>query len=95
MRNEHRRQYLARSNLLKVLSDEDVANVSSAETAERLRDGDVYLDLAHLEHGLRRARGETTPSGPVLPKKAVREQTWKRILAQLTVLERAARESKT
>jgi hypothetical protein len=30
-----------------------------------------------------------------LPKKAVQEETWRRILAQLTVLERAARASKT
>jgi hypothetical protein len=95
MRNEHRKQYFTRNHIMKLLSAEDVASVNGAETAAPLMDGDVYLDLSHLEQGVRRARGQTTPNGPVLPKKAVQDQTWKNVLTHLAVLESAARASKT
>jgi hypothetical protein len=95
MRNGQRNRHLTRQGILNLLSAEEVASVTTAETAERLADGDVYVDLSRLEQGVRRARGDTTPISPVLPKKAVQEDTWKRILAHLAVLEGVARESKT
>jgi hypothetical protein len=95
MSNEQRKKtHLTRSSMMKLLSDEDVASVSTAETAALLLDGDVYVDLERLEQGVRRARGATTPIRPVLPKKAVQEKTWKSVLEQLAVLESAARRSK-
>ena len=75
--------------MLKLLSDEEAASVSTAETAERLDDGDEYVDLGHLEHGVRRAREPRAPMGRVLPRKAVRESTWLKIVEQLAALERA------
>jgi hypothetical protein len=88
MRNEQRTQYLTRAGILKLLSDEEVASVSAAETAERLSDGDEFLDLKHPEHGVRRARNLTrTPMGQVLPRKAVHADTWNKIIDHLTRLE--------
>jgi hypothetical protein len=95
MRNSHRNRHLNRAAILKMLSDEDAGNVCNAESAGPLGDGDVYVDLTRLEQGVRRARGDTTPLGPVLPKKAVPENTWKSFVQQLAVLEGAARKSKT
>jgi hypothetical protein len=89
MKNEQRRHYLTRSGMLKLLSDEEAASVSTAETAERLEEGDEYVDLGHLEHGVRRAKGTRMSMGRVLPRKAVREATWTKIVDQLAALERA------
>jgi hypothetical protein len=81
--NTQRSQYVTRDSILKLLSDDEVASVSTAETAARLTDGDEYLDLEQLDRGVRQAPAASTPMGRVLAKKAVREDTWKRILAQL------------
>lgn len=89
MKNEQRNRYLTRAGILKLLSDEEAASVSLAETAARLGDGDEYVDLKHLEQGVRRAQGPTTPMGRVLPRKAVRSETWTKIVEQVTVLQRA------
>lgn len=80
----HAREELAtRDSILKLLSDDEVAGVSTAETAPRLSDGDEYLDLEQLDQGVRRARGTATPMGRVLPRKAVHESTWRKILTRL------------
>jgi len=55
--------------------------VSIAEGAARLSNGDEYLDLEQLARGVQRAPAPTTPMGHVLPKKAVREATWLKILS--------------
>jgi len=83
MKKKDREQYLDRDAILKLLSDAEVTSVSTAEAAERLADGDEYLDLEHLDEGVQRASGAGTPMGRVLPRKAVREQTWGKILRQL------------
>ena len=54
--NTQRSQYVTRDSILKLLSDDEVASVSTAETAARLTDGDEYLDLEHL--GSRKKLGE-------------------------------------
>ena len=83
MDNDKRIDYVTRDSVLKLLSDDEVASVSTAETATRLSDGDEYLDLEHLDQGVRMAPGVMTPVGRVLPRKAVHESTWTRILARL------------
>jgi hypothetical protein len=82
MTNEKRSEYLTRDRLLKLLSDEEIASVSTAVTAPRLAEGDEYLDLEQLERGVLRAP-TTTAMGRLLPRKAVREATWSAILTQL------------
>ena len=83
MNTELRTEYVTRDSVLKLLSDNELARVSTAETAARLSDGDEYIDLEQLEHGVRRAIGTTTPMARMLPRKAVHESTWTKILTHL------------
>jgi len=79
----HRRQeQRAREDILNLLSDAEVAKVSTAETAASLTDGDEYLDLERLELGVRKALGKQ-PMSRVLPRKAVQAETWRKILTRL------------
>lgn len=72
-----------KSRILQLLSDDDVARVSRAESEPRLNDGDEYLDLERLEQGVRRAAGASPSASHLLPRKTVRENTWRMILTQL------------
>ena len=83
MKNDKRTQYVTRESILNGLSDDEVASVSTAETAVRLADGDEYLDFEQLDQGVRRARGTATPMGRVLPRKAVHASTWNKIVTLL------------
>ena len=85
MDNVKRAEYETRDSILNLLSDHEVACVSTSETAARLSDGDEYLDLEQLDQGVRSARGTTTPMGRVLPRRAVHKETWSKILAQLAM----------
>jgi hypothetical protein len=80
--NSHKRiDYLTRDGVLKLLSDDEAASVSNAESAQELAEGDEYLDLEHLDEGVRKADGLIVNMGRVLPRKAVHESTWSKILA--------------
>ena len=82
MKNDKRGKYLTRNDILKQLSDVEVTHVSTAETAAHLAEGDEYLDLEQLDHGVRKAcRDITSPMGHVLPKKAVPAATWQKLIA--------------
>ena len=85
MENDERTEYLTRSSVLELLSDDEVARVSNAETAARLAHGEEYVDLERLDQGVRRAVGPTAPMGRVLPRKAVPANTWNKIVAHLLV----------
>jgi len=93
MRNEQRSQYLNRRDILSLLSDEEIAQVSAEDKAVPLSEGDEYLDLGDLEHGVRRARGAAMSMRHVLPRKAVHADTWSDILVQLEMLRVAPPES--
>ncbi|MEO8902604.1 MAG: hypothetical protein ABI627_13850 [Polyangiaceae bacterium] len=81
MNNHKRIDYLTRAEVLQKLSDAEVASVSNAESAERLKDGEEYLDLEHLDQGVRHAGATSADMGRVLPRKAVHEATWRKILS--------------
>jgi hypothetical protein len=81
MNSPQRIDYLTRDGVLKLLSDDEIASVSNAESAEHLAEGDEYLDLEHLDEGVHKADGMLVVVRRVLPKKAVHEQTWSKILA--------------
>ena len=83
MKNDKRSEYITRDSILKLLSDDEVASVTTAETAASLADGDEYLDLEELDQGVQCAPRNATPMGRVLPKKAVHEKTWNKILKHL------------
>ena len=76
-------QHLTRDRILKLMSDDEIARVSMAESAPRLEAGEAYLDLDSLEQGVQRSLGPETRMGCILPRKAVRERTWERILRVL------------
>jgi hypothetical protein len=73
-------EYTTRDSVLKLLSDAEVASVTTAETADRLPDGDEYLDLHQLGRGVQRASASNVNMNSVLPRKAVHEGTWSRML---------------
>lgn len=83
MNSDKKTSLITRDALLKLLSDDEVASVSSAETGGQLAAGEEYLDLQRLDKGIRKAKGGTTPAARVLPKKAIHAKTWEKILAQL------------
>ena len=85
-------RYLTRAGILERLSDEEVANASTAETIEQLMDGDEYVDLAHLERGVQRWRADTVLAR-VLPRQAMHEQMWRSLTDELAALESAAQNS--
>jgi hypothetical protein len=74
---------ITRETIVQLLSEDDVVDASVARVAPRLSAGDEYLDLEHLEDGVRRSSGMTAAMDHLLPKKAVRGETWARILAHL------------
>lgn len=76
-------EYVRRDTILKLLTDQEAASVSTAESAPSLAVGELYLDLEHLDHGVQRAGDAALPMGQVLPRKAVSEATWNRIVSQL------------
>jgi hypothetical protein len=75
------KEYVIREEVLKLLSDEEIAQVSLTETASRLHDGEEYLDLEQTVQGVRRAVATALPVGRVLPRAAVHATTWGKILA--------------
>ncbi|MDR3669498.1 MAG: hypothetical protein P4L36_01555 [Holophaga sp.] len=72
---------VTRESILKLLSDDEVARVCTAETALRLSEKDEYIDLDHLECGIQEAHDGGTVMGTALPRKAVHEKTWIKVQA--------------
>jgi hypothetical protein len=83
MMSNRRTEYLTRTGILMALSDHEIARVCTAETADRLLEGDEYLDLEELHRGVRHALGMTTPTSRVLPRKAIHQNTWIKILTRM------------
>lgn len=91
MKNEQRAQYIARDTILKLLSDAEVASVAMAETATAIREGDEYIDLTALGQGVSRSPSDTANIGHILSRASVRQETWDKILTQLTAFREATR----
>lgn len=72
-----------RDAILDLLSNEEVADVATDASARKLRAGDEYVDLEHVELGVRQASGLGTPAGYVLARTAVSDLTWRRIVTTL------------
>jgi len=86
MSNPKRIDYIARDSILKLLSDTELAQVSTAEEAVGLAAGDEYLDLEHLEEGVRKAPVVAAAASRMLPRSAVSDETWRKIQAVLGVM---------
>lgn len=75
--------YQRRHALLALLSDEEVARVSTLESSGPLAEGEEYLDLARPERGALRAQAASTiVMGNVLPRSAVSAETWAKLLIE-------------
>ncbi|MEQ1719287.1 MAG: hypothetical protein ABL907_25420 [Hyphomicrobium sp.] len=84
MSASNRADFAKREEIMALLSDGEIAKVSSAETAAGLADGAEYLDLEHLELGVLRASAATKVTmAHALPKAAVRPETWTKVLARV------------
>lgn len=70
-----------RDEILSLLSEGELESVSSAEQ-RWLPEDDEYLDLEHLERGVLRAE-PNTPAKHTLPRAAVSDATWIKILSVL------------
>ena len=72
---------LNREAILKLLTDAEVSKVSRAEGELRLVEGDEYIDLEDLDSGVQlvQAKPRTAP-GRALPRSAVSEGTWAKIV---------------
>jgi hypothetical protein len=80
----HKQDYVSRGQVLKLLSDDEVGRVSTAESARRLEHGAEYVDLDDLRRGVQRMDGAVGPiMSHILPRVAVSDETWKRICARL------------
>ena len=76
--------FVTRDEILKLLSAPELARVSTAEATPPLCDGDEYIDLERLEQGVRLAQADRSPNVPrVLPRSAVSDGTWSKIVARL------------
>lgn len=83
---------LVREAILDLLSDEEVGLVAMWEAGGPLESGSEYVDLARLRSGIRTADASTSvATGDMLPRCAVDDLTWKRILAKVErVVERTS-----
>jgi hypothetical protein len=83
MGNEEKNEYLTRESIERLLSDDEIAAVSTAETSARLATGEEYLDLEHLDSGVQRASGGSGSAGPFLTRNAVHADTWSKVVKHL------------
>jgi hypothetical protein len=72
---------LKRESIIGLLTDAEVAKVSTAEDAPRLIEGDEYVDLEDLGAGVQQVQASPrTKPGRALPKSAVSDGTWAKIV---------------
>jgi CBS domain-containing protein len=70
-----------RALVIGLLTDAEVAMVSSAEQTDRLVEGDEYVDLTNLGAGVRQMHATSVVEpGHVLPRSAVSDASWAKIV---------------
>jgi hypothetical protein len=90
MNNDAKAAHIARETILMLLSDDEVASVSNAESTARPLDcGEEYIDLGELDQGVRSALGTTPPMGRVLLRRSIHKDAWNKVRKQLAVLHSA------
>ncbi|HEX2732028.1 MAG TPA: hypothetical protein VHM70_10490 [Polyangiaceae bacterium] len=85
MTKDEQTRTLIRDRVLKLLSDSEVANVSSTEALNGLAVGEEYIDLVAIDRGVCRSNGDQIVMGHLLPRRAVRNNTWLAIVSELGV----------
>lgn len=84
MTNSEQSPEAVRDAILQLLSAHELAGIGSSATKARLANGDEYLDLQQLHLGVQRVRGSARPEGDLVIRKVIYEDTWRRVLRQLT-----------
>lgn len=80
-----RAAYVTREALLGLLSDEEVARVSTTEASPRLANDEEYIDLLQLQEGVRKVSASSVLTmGHVLARNSVGKETWTKICSRLT-----------
>jgi|HubBroStandDraft_4_1064222.scaffolds.fasta_scaffold34521_3 CBS-domain-containing membrane protein len=70
-----------RAVVIGLLTDAEVAKVSGAEQADRLVEGDEYVDLTNLDAGVRQMHATSAiEPGHVLARSAVSDASWAKIV---------------
>lgn len=83
---EHNVQNITRTIILEMLSDEEVAKVSTAEEPSHLVEGDEYIDLDRLDEGVKQAHANAhINTSNVLARSAVKQATWTKIVKKLPI----------
>jgi hypothetical protein len=75
-----KKEAVTREAILALLSDAEVAKVSRAEDAPRLIEGDEYVDLEDPAAGVRQVHAKSPRPGHALPRSAVSDATWEKIV---------------
>jgi hypothetical protein len=83
MNDDTRTEHVTRENILMLLSDDEVAAVSTAEATARPLEGEEYLDLEDLDQGVRSALATNPPMSRLLLRRSVHEETWRKIRQEL------------
>ena len=84
MSNTAHAEHVTRDTILKLLSDDENAKVSTAESASSLAEGQEYLDLERLDQGVQRATASSKVTmSHIIPRSSVHDATWSKILSQL------------
>jgi hypothetical protein len=74
----------ATSEVLRLLSATELAQVNDPNAVGKLAAGEEYLDLEQPIEGVQRSTEGRFPTGRVLPRSAVEGWTWQRILGVIT-----------
>ena len=86
MSNDSHQDHTSREKILMLLSDDEVASVSTAETTTHPVEGEEYIDLEHLDQGVRSSVGTPGTMSHLLLRRSVHADTWKKVLEQVTTL---------
>jgi hypothetical protein len=84
MSEAKRANYLSRDAIMNLMSNDEIAKVSSVEASTGLKTGDEYVDLENLDKGIQRASVAASVNlKHAVPRGAVSSETWSRIMAEL------------
>ena len=81
MSPDAKKEAITREAVLALLSDVEMAKVSRAEGEPRLVEGDEYVDLEDLSEGVRQVHATSVPTRHAMPRSAVSEATWAKIVS--------------
>ena len=80
---DSRRRAVSREEIQSLLSDAEIARVSRAEGDARLVEGDEYIDLEDVAAGVHQVHATSVRPARALPRSAVSEATWAKIVAAI------------